>query len=172
MDTKIFQDENGFCQFDFSAALRASNQLNPIFQQNTSSLLSDIDFLVETEDEIIFVEYKNANVPGCSKPEAMTPSNQKLQNKLAFKYYDSWLYIHATNCRKPITYVCVVEFYQDDSRMRLKLREAVTRLLPFRLQKLENVKHMMIQDFHVLSVDEWNCHDHFKRYPITRIFHT
>lgn len=169
MDTKIFQDENHSYQFDFSSALRASNQLNSIFQKNTSSLLSDVDFIAETEDEIIFVEFKNAKLPEAANPTSMVPTNEKLQKKLAFKYYDSWLYISVTNCYKPVTYVCVIEFYHDDSTMRRKLRNYVANLLPFRLQQLDSVTRNMIHEFDVLSINEWNNHERFKHFPITPI---
>ena len=169
MDTKIFQDENHNYQFDFSSALCASNQLNSIFQRNTSSLLSDVDFIAETENEIIFVEFKNAKLSEPADPTSMGPTNEKLQKKLAFKYYDSWLFITATNCCKPITYICIIEFYQDDSTMRRKLRNYVANLLPFRLQKLDSVTQSMIHEFDVLSINEWNCHERFKNFPITPI---
>lgn len=55
----IFIDENQSCQFDFSAAIWATNELNTIYH-NAKVQLSDVDFIVETETEILFIEYKNA----------------------------------------------------------------------------------------------------------------
>ena len=52
MANRIFEDENHIYQIDFSAAIWATDQLHETFQHNTSSLLSDVDFVAETEDEI------------------------------------------------------------------------------------------------------------------------
>lgn len=93
MTDKIFEEENHIYQIDFSAALWATDQLHTVFQTNTVSLLSDVDFVAETEDEVLLVEYKNANISNASNPGAFRPRDQKLVQKIAFKYYDSWIYL-------------------------------------------------------------------------------
>ncbi|MCI6736645.1 MAG: hypothetical protein MR593_00780 [Intestinibacter sp.] len=33
--------------------------------------LKDVDFITEIDDEILFIEYKNSNIPNARRPEAM-----------------------------------------------------------------------------------------------------
>ena len=53
MKSKIFQDENHCYQFDFTDAIWVTDELHDTFQKNKASILSDVDFIAETENEII-----------------------------------------------------------------------------------------------------------------------
>lgn len=48
-------------KIDFSSAVWSTNKLNRVFHSTVSSILSDVDFVAETDKEILFVEYKNVN---------------------------------------------------------------------------------------------------------------
>lgn len=169
MADKIFEEENHLYQIDFSTALWATDKLNEIFHQYTNSLLSDVDFVAETEDEILLVEYKNANVPGASKPDAFNPKNQKLVQKIAFKYYDSWMYLRYLKKDKPFHYIYILEYPNGDPVSRKWIRNMAARMLPFGLQNLPEVQDNMISAFDVLSIEEWNEHDTYKAFPITPV---
>ena len=58
--SQIYQDENRQYQFDFSSALWATDHLHGIYSQNKVGILSDVDFIAETEDSVLLIEYKNA----------------------------------------------------------------------------------------------------------------
>lgn len=51
--TQIYQDENKIYQFDFSSAIWSSNMLQQIFHTNNAGILSDVDFIAETHEEIL-----------------------------------------------------------------------------------------------------------------------
>ena len=164
----IYIEENGVYQFDFSQALWATDELNNIFH-NTHIELSDVDFIAETDSDLILLEYKNANITGASKPEAFRPSDDKMINKIAWKYYDSWIYLIALQKEKPCTYVYILEHPNGDKSSRLAIREKIVNKLPFELQELPQIKRKLIKDIQVLSIDEWNNHEIYKRFPITPV---
>ena len=58
---KIFQDENGKVQFDFSDAVNVfePHDLSKLY----SDYLSDVDFVLEEKEKLICLEYKNADNP-------------------------------------------------------------------------------------------------------------
>ena len=169
MSNKVFQEENHFYQFDFRAAVWATDELHNLFQNNNANILSDVDFIAETENEIILIEYKNANIPSAVHPEEFKPSEQKRLNKIAHKYYDSWIYLKALSKNKPIHYVYILEYVNGDSTSRKAIRNKIADLLPFKLQKTLNIPNGMISSFKVLSIEEWNTHDIYKIFPITPV---
>lgn len=143
--------------------------MHDTYSQNKVGILSDVDFIAETEDSMLLVEYKNANVPGSAHPEAFNPLDQKRENRIAFKYYDSWIYLAAMQKSKPVKYVHILEYPNDDAVMRKRIRNRIANLLPFKLQKLPEIKMEMIHDFEVLSISEWNAHTQYKTFPITPV---
>lgn len=169
MTDKIFEEENHIYQIDFSAALWATDQLHTVFQTNTVSLLSDVDFVAETEDEVLLVEYKNANISNASNPGSFRPRDQKLVQKIAFKYYDSWIYLRYLKKDKPFHYIYILEYPDGDAVSRRWIRNMATRMLPFGLQNLPEIQDNIISAFDVLSIQEWNEHDTYKAFPITPV---
>lgn len=153
----IFKDENNTCQFDFSQSLWATDRLNTIYHDAKISL-SDVDFLVETVDSLLFIEYKNAKFGDISHPEAFKPSDDKVINKVVRKYYDSMTYINAIHKGqdKKWIYVYILEYPSGDVVSRGYVRERLASKLPFLLQKQNDFNEKLIHDVVVLSVDEWN----------------
>ena len=167
--TQIYQDENKIYQFDFSSALWSSNMLQQIFHVNNAGILSDVDFIAETHEEILLVEYKNANIPGAVHPEAFQPMDQKREHKIARKYYDSWIYLTEIRKNKPVTYIYILEYPNSDAVMRKRIRNHIADLLPFQLQKLPEIQTELIRSFEVLSIAEWNVHSKYRFFPITPV---
>ena len=57
-----FVDENQEYEIDLSNAIWATDRLNSIYNTAINSTLSDVDFIAETEEEILFIEYKNCDI--------------------------------------------------------------------------------------------------------------
>lgn len=70
-NTKILVEENGRFQFDFSTLDYVWEFHNIV----AKTALSDVDFITETVKEVLFIEYKNANIKGAVNPDAMVPKN-------------------------------------------------------------------------------------------------
>ncbi len=170
MTKRIYHEENNVYQFDFSAAVWATDQLHNIYNSK-ANLLSDVDFIAETEDNIILLEYKNASIPGASNPEKFVPSDSKYVNKIAYKFYDSWIYLKAINKNKPILYVYILEYPNGDFDTRLHIRNLIGAVLPIELQKLPEISCncKIIEEFYVMSIKEWNSHETFGKFPIEKI---
>lgn len=169
---RIFRDEHNSAEFDFSAALWASDEIHRVFAATIkNTILSDVDFVAETEDALVLVEYKNALSPDAKKPEKFKPDSDKSTNKIAYKYYDSWIYLDAIGkTQKPIDYVYVVEYPKADRMTRKELRNRIVGLLPFELQKLPQAQKKLIRSFNVLSVDEWNQSEEYGKFPIALLY--
>ena len=93
--SQIFSDENHSCEIDFSSASWATDQLHVIFHKAKLSILHDVDFVAETTDELLLVEYKNSNLPNASNPDAFKPVEDKRLDNVARKYYESSYYLQA-----------------------------------------------------------------------------
>lgn len=169
MAGKIYKEENKVYQFDFTSAIWSSDELHKIFNTSVSSILSDVDYIAETEKELLFVEYKNASIAGAKKPEAFIPSSDKLILKIAYKFYDSLIYIWACRYKKPYKYVYILEYPKGDSTTRKWIRNKIASKLPFELQKDKNIKYQIISSFEVLSIDEWNNDPLYSKFPVSLV---
>lgn len=173
MTTSIYLDENNQFQFDFSNAVWASNELNSKYMK-IHSILSDVDFIVETERDMIFLEYKNTDIQGAVNPTAFTDKlcTDEHYLKIARKYYGSIIYAMASDKRKRYRYVYVLECALAGSTDRLLLRTRIKAKLPFELQKEPEIKMTLIDDFEILSIHEWNTNPLYSQFPISPVQRT
>lgn len=164
---KVFTDENQTCQIDFSAADWATDQLNAMFHAAKLSLLNDVDFVAETDEALLLVEYKNANLAGAVHPESFRPFEDKKLNNVARKYYDSRsaLQVLGHTKKKKTRYIYILECVNGDSVLRKRVRNLLAARLPFLLQKQVKLAEHWIDSLEVLSVDEWN--NQYKNFPLT-----
>ena len=140
----IFKDENESWQIDFSSALWATDKLNEKFSIVKGSLLSDVDFVAEAEDFVLFVESKNSNFKEAKHVCSLISDRNK---------------------RK--IYIYLLETRNGDSVFRKRVRNRIKDLLPFKLQRDAELYEKMIDDFDVLNLDEWN--KYFKQFPAQRL---
>ena len=172
----VLIEEHGHYGFDCSKAVWKSDKIHDIYHAcKLSSVLCDVDFVIETEENVILVEYKNSNIP-----EALahaTPDNEynpfkgdKLQ-KIASKFFDSLHYLRVEGKEKPIHFVFVLEYPKGDSASRRGLRNRLKGLLPFELQKQDcftaGVK--LIEAVAVVNIEEWNEDTMYGQFPIVQI---
>lgn len=164
--TCIFIEENSIYQLDCTAAVWASDQIHAEFHA-AGTLLSDADFAVETKEFLYLIEYKNANIPNAVNPNAFKPGESKSVDKVARKFYDSLHYLKIIGKEKPVKYVYIVEYPHAGSTERRMLRNKITERLPFHLQRGKSKK--IIEDFDVVSIDEWNQHHEYSLFPLLQI---
>ncbi|WPK10300.1 hypothetical protein R6U77_10165 [Lysinibacillus louembei] len=152
---KIVVEENGRFQFDFSA-------LDYVWQFHDSvvkTMLSDVDFITETAQEVVFIEYKNANIKNAVNPDAMLQKikHETFYSKIARKFYDSLLLFWACKGNEkelPITFVLIIEHPILDKKLRRQLKLKIEKQLPLQLN-VPMIARQMISSFEVLSLDEW-----------------
>ncbi len=153
----VYVEENGVYEFDFSHALNVEGDLKSKYKC-IGNALSDVDFIVETEHEMLFVEYKNTDIENVNNPEAF---NEKIKNGVLYdnlikKYYGSAFYILSSMKYKPITLVFIIESRYIDSVWRKRACASIMKRLPFELQNYDEIKSELIKSCQVLSIDEWN----------------
>lgn len=161
----ILTEENEYYSINCDKALWASDEQHNVFQKATGSLLKDADWFIETETNIIIVEYKNGKVYK-SKKEPFDPLADRYIDSISKKYYDSLHYLTLLEKDKPKIYVYIVEYPNDDSVSRKLLRNRISKKLPFGLQKLLSSTIKLISDFEVVSISEWN--EKYSDFPIFR----
>lgn len=164
---KIFVEENGVYQIEYSNAVWATDQIHDVYH-DSGVQLKDSDFLIEGESFIYMVEYKNANIDHAAKPEAFKPEEDRMLNKVVQKFYDSMHYLYLLNNQKPVQYIYVLEYPKGDIVTRKRLRNKMKQRLPFELQKKVGAGRKLIENVDVVSIKEWNESAEYGRYPITK----
>lgn len=53
MSGSIYREENNIYKFNFTNALNSTDGLHNIFHEAGVSILSDVDFIIETQNEIV-----------------------------------------------------------------------------------------------------------------------
>ena len=164
----IFIEENGKYALDASEAEWATDCIHEQFQQAKTNL-SDVDFVVETAQKLLLVEYKNALIEGCAHPEAFKPGEGKKIHSVVKKYYDSLHYLTLMGKDKPKEYIYILEYPNGDSVSRRLIRNKLKDMLPFGLQAAFANNVRQIDKVEVLSINEWNENEEYGLYPIVPV---
>ena len=162
--SQIFSDENHSCEIDFSSAFWATDQLYDIFHNAGLTIWHDVDFVAETNDELLLVEYKNSNLS--KAVNAFNPLEEEKLDNVARKYYESSYYLQAVRQveQKKKKFVYILEHKNGDSVMRKMVRKRLSARLPFRLQNQLALPGKWIESLEVLSVAEWN--EKYAQFPL------
>ena len=160
----IYREENGQYILDCENAVWSTDAIHRVYQQ-AGIHLNDVDFVIETESSLLLVEYKNARISNAVHPEAFQPESEKKYSILVRKYYDSLHFLHALGKQRPRQYVVILEYPNGDYVSRRRIRDRLVSDLPFRLHTVLGVREPVIEEVAVLSLDEWNDHPDYGKYP-------
>lgn len=174
----IYTEENGQYTLDCSSALWSTDQIHSCYQGGKRAygcigFLKDVDFVIESSDYLILVEYKNAKIVGASNPGAFNPAEDNRLTSIARKYFDSlhWLLLKGKD--KPKKYVYIVEYPGDNSTSRLMLRNKLKDKLPFTMQsRITDAGRNLIDEVKVVNIAEWNADPELCLYPILSVSHS
>ena len=166
--SRIFVEENGIYQIDLSAADNAIGDLHEKYK-SIAHMLTDVDFIAETEHEIFLIEYKNTDIKNARDS---TVFKEKIKNGTFYdnilkKYYGSTFYILACRKDKPINFICIIESMFLDSPMRKRMLASIKKRLPYKLQDMPEIAVNLITNFKVLSIHEWNAQ--YSIFPLTKL---
>ena len=166
--SKIFIEENGIYQIDLSAAISAVGDLNEKYK-TIAHILSDVDFIAETENDIFLIEYKNTEIENARDENAFKEKikNGKFYDNMVKKYYGSTFYVLACGKEKPINFICILESSFLDIVIRKKMCASIKKRLPYELQDIPEITVNLINDFKVLSIQEWN--EQYSMFPLTKL---
>lgn len=167
---KLIRDENGHYTFDFSKCIE-------VFQYHdiaNSSNLNDVDFIAEMESSILFIEYKNSDVPGASNPSGLFDKrrsnphefNRNIINKFLHSIIILWA--ECKNPRnKPIHYVFIINEGKIDRKIRFKIKRMLISNLPFNLRG-GSIKKEVITSVEVVNLEEFK--QKYTEIPVTANF--
>ncbi|MGH4121175.1 hypothetical protein [Clostridium sp.] len=167
MKNKVLLDENKKYEFDFS-------DLEYVWEMHdltNNIMLSDVDFITETDKEVLFIEYKNASIEGAVNPNGMLQKikGEDFYKRIARKYYDSLFLFWACKGNEkelPITYVLLIEHPIIDIKLRKQLKIKIIKQLPFKLEGKKMVREI-ISNFEVYNLEEWR--EKFPQIKITPV---
>jgi hypothetical protein len=167
----IFTEENGKYKMDFSKAVDTIVDLNKKYQC-IGNFLSDVDFIAETSEKVFLIEYKNVEIENATNPGAFYGKihNGELYDSIIKKYYDSMFYILACKKHKTINYIFILECKKADSIIRKKMKASIKKRLPYILQENEEIRLNLISDFDILSINEWNNHIEYSKFPLFKAY--
>lgn len=164
----IVWDENGNTRFDFS---KAQNVFEPHELANMyAEYLSDVDFVVEDSEQILCIEYKNADIEGAGHPEAFEGKvkQEPFWKRIAKKYYGTLFVMWACDKNsedKPVKYILLTGNNPEIDRiMKKKVMEKMKKHLPFKYNGREEVKRSIIDEFRILNLEEWK--QEYPEYPV------
>lgn len=171
--SKIFYDENKNYKFDFTDAADVF-EAHSLSQKTT--ILADVDFVLDIKSKMIFLEYKNASGKKVSSPEVFKEKvlgknkRTKFCENISKKFYSTLFIIWACNKNKgekDIEYILLIEHPEIDAKIRKMLRNKIKKQLPFKLLEDIQVKRKILSEFKVLNVQEW--HSIYPNFKITEI---
>ncbi len=154
---EVYWEENHNYQIDLRNA-RWSIELQPIYR-DAHLPLADVDWICEFNNKILLIEYKNAKLPyekGLRAAAQFNPYSDKMVANIARKFFDSFFYLAAHQRKKPVIYIYILEWPKGDAFSRRALREKIAKSLPFCFQQQNDLNPLVIDDFQVVSIDEWN----------------
>lgn len=166
---RMIIEENREYGLDCTKAVWATDEVHTRFHNAGLHVLSDADFIIETGQGLVIIEYKNANISGAAMPNSFNPLDDKKVNSVIHKFYDTLHYLTLIQKNGPKRYVYIVEAPNGDAVMRKRLRELLTKELPFQLQNDLNTGVKLIDGVDVLSISEWNDHPQYSEYPLVKL---
>ena len=132
-----------------------------------------VDFVVELEKAILFVEVKD---PG--NPKAQAEGLAKFHGELhvgtlsdtfAAKFIDTFLYRWAEDClNKPVHYVSLVTL--GDSSLLPNFSDEIAKKLPPMGKSVPRWQRQLAENCQVFNIDLWN--QSFPKWPATRVAKT
>ena len=132
-----------------------------------------VDFVVELEKAILFVEVKDPGNPK-AQAEGLAKFHGELQDgtlsdTFAAKFIDTFLYRWAEDClNKPVHYVSLVTL--GDSSLLPNFSDEIANKLPPMGKSVPRWQRQLAENCQVFNIDLWN--QSFPKWPATRVAKT
>lgn len=154
------------------------------FQNNTSvrkfddakthgltSFMKAVDFIVEIESHILFIEFKDPenpkSIPKDVKKFMEKFKSGKLDTDLKYKFRDTWIYEwSAGRIKKPVIYLILITGIDLDAGDLTNRIDELRKNIP--MYGPQSTKwSSFIEDCLVLNIEKWN--EKFTLFPIERL---
>ena len=137
-----------------------------------SQYMKSVDFIVEENDRILFIEFKDPDDPR-ARAEAREKfvdnfRSGKLTEDLKYKYRDSFLYEWASNnIGKPVYYWVLVGMEKVTEADLLARTDDLKRRLPVLGPRSGVWTRQIVADCMIFNVQTWNRH--LPDFPVSRL---
>lgn len=129
-----------------------------------------VDFVVELEEAILFVEVKDPGNPK-AQAEGLAKFHGELQDgtlgdTFAAKFIDTFLYRWAEEClHKPVHYISLVTF--EDSELLPSFSDEIAKKLPPMGKTVPRWRRQLAVNCQVFNIELWN--ENFPKWPVARV---
>lgn len=129
-----------------------------------------VDFVVELEEAILFVEVKDPGNPK-AQAEGLAKFHGELQDgtlgdTFAAKFIDTFLYRWAEEClHKPVHYISLVTF--EDSELLPSFSDEIAKKLPPMGKSVPRWRRHLAVNCQVFNIELWN--QNFPKWPVSRV---
>lgn len=129
-----------------------------------------VDFVVELEEAILFVEVKDPGNPK-AKAEGLAKFHGELQDgtlgdTFAAKFIDTFLYRWAEDClQKPVHYISLVTL--EDNELLPNFSDEIAKKLPPMGKSVPRWKRQLVENCQVFNIELWNAS--FPKWPAARV---
>ena len=137
-----------------------------------SNCMKAVDFVVEEDDLISFIEIKDPDHPHARKADREKFIDEflsgRLDEDLKYKYRDSFLYRWATDrVDKPVNYWVIIAL-DTLTEMQLSMKtDDLKSKLPLNGPQSGKWKRQIVTDCMVFNIETWNKYQ--QRFPLSRI---
>lgn len=137
-----------------------------------SHCMKAVDFIVEENDRILFIEFKDLEHPNAPKENRIKDSEEfksgNLDKELQYKYRDTFLYKWASgNIDKPIYYLVVIAIDTLSAAELAERTDELKRRLPLNGPPSGKWTRSIASDCMVFNIETWNKHQ--QSFPLSRI---
>ena len=137
-----------------------------------SHCMKAVDFIVETSDKIVFIEFKDLDNPHAPLKERKDFLEKLMGDKkddhFVRKYRDTFIYQWAARAlTKPIEYYVLVATSQLDAAMLLARTEELKRKLPLEGPKSGVWQRQIAAGCGVFNIETWN--EHLGKWKVSRV---
>lgn len=161
----------GNIRIDVSKAITARKFDDPR-THGLSHCMKAVDFIVELDDKILFVEIKDPDHPASKESDRDEFVRRfkagEIDNDLKYKYRDTYLYEWAAErINKPVHYIVILEIKELEDAHFLDFTMRLKRNLPHGDHAPQGWSRRIADGCIALNMRQWN--KHFKNMPITRV---
>lgn len=159
-------------QFDFTQALQ-SRKFDDEEKHGLSHCMKAVDFIVELNDRLFFVEVKDPEHPSAPREERVKfiesfKSDELIKKHLVPKYRDSFIYEYsADRIHKPITYIVLIAIDSLDDAQLVPFTDELKKHLPFWGPPSMKWTREFVHSCFVMNLTTWR--KHFAQFPVKRL---
>ena len=137
-----------------------------------SHCMKAVDFVVEENDRISFIEIKDPEHPLAREEDREKFRDEflsgVLDEELKYKYRDTFLYWWARGeIDKPVYYWVIIAMEEMTESMQIARTDDLKRKIPLNGPPSEEWSRRIVADCAVFNIDAWNRHR--RNFPLSRI---